>query len=317
MPTVEGAAADPSGSCRAPLLPAVAVAFVLAFSPAAEGRTRCSYAGAPTNLLTVTTTGEEASAEISRAGQEIRVREFSERAPACSGGVPTVVNTDTIRIRLRGSLAVAELQLGGGPFAPGVTPEAEGAPEIEVEFRGSDPFGTVVGTPTADEFHWGPAGGTPGLNLNPDSADDRDVDVTAEGFVVANGAAGNDRILPAPGAALAEEVIADGGRGDDLLIAPRTSVSDLTGGPGDDVLRGGGSVGELDGGAGSDLIVGGRGSDLIRGGPGRDLLLGRRGADLLRDRDSMRDRMRCGPGRDFASADRFDRLRACEVIRRR
>jgi RTX calcium-binding nonapeptide repeat (4 copies) len=319
--TVEGGAA-PSGSRRASIPAAVAVALLLVLLPDAEGRTRCSYAGPPTNLLTVTA-DRNARAEIKRAGQEIRVRESSQRRQACSGGVPTVLNTDTVTVRVHGVLSSAELLLAGGPFSPGVTPEAEGAPEIEVEFSGSDPFGEVVGTPAADEFHWGrdPGGGTPGLNLNP-SAGDRDVDVTAgsrepfEGFVVANGAGGNDRILPRPGAALAEEVIADGGRGDDLLIAPRSSGGDLRGGPGDDVLNGGGSFAELDGGAGSDLIIGGRGRDLISGGPGRDVLVGGRGADLLRDRDSMRDRMRCGPGRDVASADRFDRLRDCELVLR-
>jgi len=321
MPTVEGAAADPSGSCRAPLLPAVAVAFVLAFSPAAEGRTRCSYAEPPTNLLTVTT-DRDGLAEIRRTGQEIRVRESGKPRQACSGGVPTVLNTDTIMVRVNGLVSFAELQLAGGPFAPGATPEPEGAPEIEVEFRGSNPFGTVVGTPAADEFQWGHGGVHAGLNLNPGSADDRDVDVTLGGnvlvgFLVADGAAGHDRIIPTAGLPLLGEAWAKGGRGDDLLVAPRNGAI-LEGGPGDDVLSGSRGPDELHGDAGSDLVVGAQGGDLIRGGRGRDLLLGGRGADFIfRERDSQRDRIRCGPGRDRVKADRFDRLRGCEGDRRR
>jgi hypothetical protein len=43
----------------------------------------------------------------------------------------TVFNTDSIRIR--GDLGV---RLGGGGFAPGATPEADGAPEVEIHFTG-------------------------------------------------------------------------------------------------------------------------------------------------------------------------------------
>lgn len=61
-----------------------------------------------------------------------------------------------------------------------------GASEIEVEFGGEEPFGTVVGTSRADEFHWNLGGTPPGLNLNPGSADDQDVDlaVTKGGILV-------------------------------------------------------------------------------------------------------------------------------------
>jgi hypothetical protein len=65
-------------------------------------------------------------------------------------------------------------------------------------------FAEVGGTRGADEFHWGPGPGNhPGLNLNPRDAGDRDVDVTVRGleaFLIANGAAGDDTIVPAPGA---------------------------------------------------------------------------------------------------------------------
>jgi hypothetical protein len=48
-----------------------------------------------------------------------------------------VLNTDTIRV-LADAVAV---RLGGGSFAPGMMPEAEGAPEIEIEVRGETSAG--------------------------------------------------------------------------------------------------------------------------------------------------------------------------------
>ena len=291
------------------------------FSADAHARTRCSYAGAPTNTLTVTATGQSLG-RIERSGQEIVVSELFGRPRPCSGGVPTVLNTDTIRT-VTTLFSSVDLRLDGGPFAPGATPEAEGAPEIEIEFSGPDAFGHVLGTPGADEFHWGPgAFGAfqPGLNLNPRDASDQDIDVTARGFsgfFIVEGAGGSDKIIPGPGATGADGVWAEGGRGHDLLIAPRAGWNNLEGGAGNDVLTGGRSRDRLSGGAGSDRVAGAGGFDRIEGGRGRDLLLGGRGRDFIKSRDSKRDRVKCGPGRDRAGADRRDRLRGCEVRNRR
>ena len=291
----------------------------LTVTPDAHARTRCSYAGPPENVLTVRVTGD-ALAVIERNREEILVGE--KRPRRCSGGVPSVLNTDVIRVRTRGLFAFADLSLGGGPFAPGATPEPEGAPEIEVEFGGVEPLSSVVGTSGPDEFHWGLEGGLAGLNLNPGTANDQDVDVTMTvggffgGILIADGADGNDRIVPAPGARLPAEAESEGGPGDDLLIAPR-SGGDLEGEEGNDVLLGGSSFDELDGGAGSDRLLGRGRADEIRGGLGTDLLSGGRGGDFLRDRDDKRDVMRCGSGRDRVKADRHDRLRGCELVSRR
>ncbi|MBK1658540.1 Ig-like domain-containing protein [Paracraurococcus ruber] len=59
---------------------------------------------------------------------------------------------------------------------------------------------------------------------------------------------------------LTERVQANGGTGDDSIIA----------GSGDDVLAGGPGDDALDGGGGGDLLNGGTGSDTMRGGPGDD-----------------------------------------------
>lgn len=290
----------------------------LSVAPAGQARTTCSYAGPPTNLLTVTTGGFLEFADIRRKGAEMMVA-GREEPTRCTGDAPTVLNTDSIRVVNRGD-GLVNLELGGGPFAPGATPEAEGASEIEVEFRGFSDIGRVVGTPGADEFHWGEGGAHAGLNLNPSSAGDQDVDVTLLGrfsFLVATAGAGNDTIVPAPGAVVPRDAFSDsseGGRGHDVLIAPKNAGAILDGGRGNDALTGGRQRDLLQGGAGVDHVAGAGGDDLLNGGPGRDLLRAEGGRDLIRARDFQRDRIHCGDGRDRVEADRRDRLRGCERI---
>jgi Ca2+-binding RTX toxin-like protein len=195
-----------------------------------------------------------------------------------------------------------------------------GRPRSRSSGRGA--FGEVDGTRSADEFHWGPGPANhAGLNLNPGDARDQDVDVTVRGqfaFLVANGAAGNDTIVPAPGAPFPNDgVYSEGGRGGDRLVAPRNSGGILEGGAGNDVLIGGRPRYLLYGGRGNDRLDGGGGRDQLIGGRGRDLLSGERGRDHINARDSKRDRVKCGPGREFVRADPGDRLRGCEVVRRR
>jgi YVTN family beta-propeller protein len=83
-----------------------------------------------------------------------------------------------------------------------------------------------------------------------------------------------------------------------------------------DVLRGGAGRDRLYGGAGHDRLHGGPGRDRLRGGPGRDRLRGGVGHDVLHVRGGERDHVHCGNGRDAVRADRHDRLRGCERIRR-
>lgn len=300
---------------------AVASFVLLALSPVAAARMRCSYSGAPENLLSVTA-DRDAFGEITRRRHEILAAESFGIPPLCRGGVPTVLNTDTVRVQLRGLLTSVDLSLGGGPFSPGATPEAEGASEIEIKFSGPDALVDVVGTARTDEFHWGPGGAHAGLNLNPRDLGDQDVDVTLRGrdaFLVAQGAGGNDTIVPAPGALFAndDDVFSQGGQGNDRLIAPRNSGGILEGEAGDDVHIGGRPRDLPLGGGGNDRLRGAGGPDFISAGPGRDLIFGGPGRDRINSRDSHRDRVRCGGGRDRVKADGQDRLRGCELIRRR
>ena len=68
--------------------------------------------------------------------------------------------------------------------------------------------------------------------------------------------------------------------------------------------------------AGADRVFGGRGRDRLFGGGGRDRLHGGPGKDTIVVRGGGRDVVRCGRGRDRVRADKRDRLRGCERIRR-
>jgi Ca2+-binding RTX toxin-like protein len=231
-----------------------------------------------------------------------------------------VLNTDTIEVLLDPA-GFADLLLGGGPFAPGATAEPEGDSEIEVEFVGDDIFIAVRGTGLADQFEWRPGPDRHlGLNLNPSVAGDQDVDVTVAGDLAALnavGRGGDDSILSAPDALLPNDgVFSTGGSGDDRLEAPRDGGGLLQGGPGDDLLIGGMRGDLLEGGGGKDQISGAGGNDRIEPGSGRDVIRAGSGHDHIEARDSIRDIVRCGSGPDFVKADKRDRLRGCEAVRR-
>jgi N-acetylglucosamine-6-sulfatase len=59
------------------------------------------------------------------------------------------------------------------------------------------------------------------------------------------------------------------------------------------------------------------GDDRIRGTRRPDWICAGGGRDVISVRGGGRDVVRCGPGRDVVHADRRDRLRGCEVVRRR
>lgn len=108
---------------------------------------------------------------------------------------------------------------------------------------------------------------------------------------------------------------------DDDVIELGAGPDRVFGGPGDD---------DLVGSAGNDLLNGGKGDDALVGGTGYDRLLGTSGNDRLysgRTRwnvpdplfspepDDGADLTECGPGRDVAAANPWDRVSRCETVR--
>ena len=107
------------------------------------------------------------------------------------------------------------------------------------------------------------------------------------------------------------EDIADahlGDRGDRADVG--TSLVDVHGGRGDDLLRGSQGRQTLLGDAGDDVVHGLRGGDHLTGGPGRDRVYGGSGDDDLLDGETDRraapDLFRGGTSQDTIGADRGD-----------
>ncbi|MEA2495317.1 MAG: hypothetical protein QOJ29_3228 [Thermoleophilaceae bacterium] len=161
-----------------------------------------------------------------------------------------------------------------------------------------------------------------------------------------NGAGISIAIIPAAGlcpSTAARHLVSSALRGDDIF-ATLTASECLTGGDNDDritgsagpdTISGGGGNDILDGLRGADKISGDAGNDKINGGPGNDKLTGGPGKDQITggsgidkvsggpgdDRidvaDGKRDSIDCGAGKDTVSADRGDRLKGCERVKRK
>lgn len=96
-----------------------------------------------------------------------------------------------------------------------------------------------------------------------------------------------DNLVLAPGDVVMV-TISDPGR--DLVLEGAHNVTDprtgmvndqITGGTGDDILRGYVGDDTLDGAAGNDVIIGGRGDDDLSGGEGNDILISDHGSDVI------------------------------------
>jgi hypothetical protein len=82
------------------------------------------------------------------------------------------------------------------------------------------------------------------------------------------------------GSTLSEKLL--GGPGNDIISGGRCDADELDGGPGNDKLTGGPNDDILRGNAGNDRLSGGRGDDQLFGGPGRDRLVGGPGRDVTK-----------------------------------
>jgi hypothetical protein len=244
----------------------------------------CSYSRTD-RLLKVT--AADAFAGVTRAGDAITVDNgFAD--VSCAGGSPTVFNTDLLQITNAGQRS-DRIDLSGGPFGPGATPELGGTSEIEFDYV--DPTSIDIhGSPVADRLTLGPASG---INLNGDG----DVDVSGRfTSIVLEGRAGDDLIGPQSDySGIGAHTILAGGGGSDTLIASREG-------------------GVVHGGARRDEIIGDAGRDNITGGQGSDLIRARGGRDVIRAIDGTKDRIVCGGGFDSVKVDTVDKLKGCERL---
>ena len=224
--------------------------------------------------------------DVRRQGDRIVTTYSGDKVVDCGPVEPTVTNVDRMELPDEG-----DIDLRGGPFAPGLTPEPDGSSEIEISVAVGlgGPMNFLLGGGD-DHVSFGSLGGKSiGINLNSDESSP-DVDVV---------------ISPAsPDAFGKPDLRMLGGPGDDVL--------DAHGGPG---FRGPSTTDllELRGGPGDDLLAGGSVTEILIGGAGRDRILGGPGDDLIGTRDGKRDRANCGKGKDIISLDDRDAIHSCEL----
>lgn len=327
--------------CFAAVATALALGLLAAI-PAQAANVTCAVqprgpAGPEGDVLRIVDTSQSVT-HIYRKEDGIVVSNNADRAPAvCAGAAPTVFNIDRIVYSTASGVPFVNF-FGDGPLGPGATPEP-GADEIEVKINEAyEPKAlNVIGTDRGERIEIGQLGRRRvGVNLNAHADGSRqDADVTLgvsrrDELVVKVKARGGDDTVSALGGRAFTGV---------LLSVKRLSMS---GGQGDDVLRGGPFRDLLSGDAGNDRMFGGRGRDQIAVGPGSDLANGGKGPDLIvnhssvggipddlgRDRvfggpgndridvaqELAGDRVGCGRGRDDVFRDRGDSIRGCEVV---
>ncbi len=137
---------------------------------------------------------------------------------------------------------------------------------------------------------------------------------------VVRGGFGEDRVLGGGGADALSGNLGDdrvsAGAGDDRVFG-RSGDDGASGNAGNDRVSAGTGNDRAYGRSGDDGVSGNAGDDRVDGGTGRDRLFGRGGDDLIDARDTERDVVYCGTGRDTVRADRGDLLRGCERVFRR
>ena len=217
----------------------IAVSIAWAGTAAAQVPSVCAF-DAATATVTVTAKGAAADLRAVKTTGQIRL-------DGVQCGTATVNNTDTIHIvgTTRSNTAMLT-----GVFAPGLTPEADGSSEIEIDIdMGGDVDGLLVFLGA-------------GHNKLVMTATGIDVDLD-----------GDEDIYTAP----VDTIVIDGGGGNDVIDAsaytstpPNGGKVDLYGGAGDDRLFGTSRANYLYGQDGDDTLYGGDGTDRLFGGPGND-----------------------------------------------
>jgi Ca2+-binding RTX toxin-like protein len=265
-------------------------ASTAAFPLPALAAPTCTY-DAPTMTVTVAL-GNGESATIARSVDLITL----DGVPC---DVATVQTTDTIVVNGTGDPTEVTIDLSGGPFEPGATPETDGgASEIEftIDVSSGTPTLRILGSNGVDCI----VAGASGINLNSDETTaDADVTITGTPDLVIEGRDGDDTLSLAGGAGTGTTGVRgtllgqagndhlsgaisgsafDGGDGTDeidytgaiqLELANLSTGQVTHQGGGTDTLAG---IENLTGSPGDDRIVGNGSDNVIDGGDGIDTI---------------------------------------------
>ncbi len=158
---------------------------LLATPPPAGAVAGCVFAGSTATVL-MPVVNDAASISV---GTGVNLGRIMLGAAPCT--TATTANTDTIVVTGNTGAEPLTIDLSGGPFAPGLTPEGAGTSEIELTVdlgTGVLDRVTITGGPGNEAI----AFGTLGIALNSDT----DVDVTLAGVELGtvNGGGGADTI---------------------------------------------------------------------------------------------------------------------------
>ncbi len=247
----------------------IALAVPLALPSSAGAAISCDFTGAPTLTVTLGASGDFPI--IRRSGTDIQVRDnITNAAVTCTGATPTVTTTDEIDITQPGGAQNSQisLQLTQGRFEPGVTDEAPGTSEIELDFdlgMGSDSISILPPTdPSADHFRLGALGaGLSGANLNAPEAGGADGDDLRF--------AGVEQVNIFTGFTETVGNTVDGNGGTEFTARFPLGLGVL-GALGPDTLTGNGTA-ILQGSAGNDTVLSGPGGfEILRGDEDTDTL---------------------------------------------
>jgi len=291
----------------------------LLLSHGAQAAPGCAFDPA-TRAVTVSADATTDSTTIKVVDHAIEVTFDGPYGQTVRCGGATTATTDSITAIDAGATVIFDAS--DGDFAPGFTPEATGASEIELAARGSDTVGYVASLTDPLDV----SAGTDGLSLDGDD----DVDLTY----------GNATSLAVTGSKVGGAITAQGGHGAGAPL-PRgitfaySSVrgathDDVTGHAGidqvdvwnaasgtvsvlggdDQVIAGAGQY-VLDGGNGDDMLSGSGKGTTITGGAGDDYLqlgqgatgYGGRGADFFDAADGRAEAIDGGAGVDVANVD--------------
>jgi Ca2+-binding RTX toxin-like protein len=259
------------------------ILLVWAWTGRAEAQTAptCSFDPVAA-AVTVSVNGQDAHLGVDRVTGAIRL----ELVPC---GDATVFNTNIIQVN---GGALSDNVFLSGSFAPGLTPEADGASEIEISFALGDGYDDAVFNLTRgrDVFTFTSDGVDVGNDL------DRDILTAGVESIEVYGREGNDRIdasaytsrPPAYGGI----ILLHGGSGQDTLIGSPILGNYLHGNDDADRLYGGDLGDSLYGGTGDDLLVGDGGGDVFYSdavADGADDMRGGAGFDRVSYRSRVND----------------------------
>jgi Ca2+-binding RTX toxin-like protein len=267
---------------RAWVASVVAVVGSLALADGAFAALSCDY-DSGTKRLTVMSTGFEEVVALRRDGTDIEITDDAMGGElTCTGGTPTINNTDAIE--LSGPLAVAPavyFDLKKGYMTPGVENESPELSEIEIDVFWPEGFFGVGGGNNVDRFTFGESGSGPALKMNNDS--DTDALLGSTMSIILRGESGKDRL--------------SGKGGGPGFTGPIEIPMTIEGGPGGDRIKGGGS---------RDVLYGEGGKDKLKGGDGRD---------IFEVEGGKKDKVKCGAGNDKVFADASDKIAGdCEKV---